>query len=179
MLSCAMRDNNGVRLARAKKASRMRLRSAADNRDDPPRGRQHRRSDACPAVPRYLDRNGARLPHSSRRSRGVRCSPCPSSAFASRWCDAAGPPASPGTGTGMKCSSATRCGGPSPKAGDCVIYAQCPLAARAALRARRGSHQRVVMAVHFRISQADEWVNMKQIRRDGRVFRAIRRSNER
>ncbi|HXT88252.1 MAG TPA: glycosyltransferase family 4 protein [Trebonia sp.] len=61
------------------------------------------------------------------------------------------------------------------EAGECVIYAQCPLAARAALRARRGSHQRVVMAVHFRTSQADEWVNMKQIRRDGRVFRAIRR----
>jgi len=60
--------------------------------------------------------------------------------------------------------------------GDCVIYAQCPLSARAALRARRGSHQRVVMAVHFRISQADEWVNMRQIRRDGTVFRAIRQT---
>jgi glycosyltransferase involved in cell wall biosynthesis len=58
--------------------------------------------------------------------------------------------------------------------GVCVVYAQCPLAARAALRARRGRHQRVVMAVHFRVSQADEWVNMNQIRRDGRVFRAIR-----
>ena len=58
--------------------------------------------------------------------------------------------------------------------GDCVVYAQCPLAARAALRARRGPHQRVVMAVHFRVSQADEWVNMDQIKRDGRVFRAIR-----
>jgi glycosyltransferase involved in cell wall biosynthesis len=58
--------------------------------------------------------------------------------------------------------------------GDCVVYAQCPLAARAALRARRGRHQRVVMAVHFRVSQADEWVNMNQIGRDGRVFRAIR-----
>jgi len=58
--------------------------------------------------------------------------------------------------------------------GECVVYAQCPLAARAALHARRGPHQRVVMAVHFRISQADEWVEMKQIRRDGLVFRAIR-----
>jgi glycosyltransferase involved in cell wall biosynthesis len=58
--------------------------------------------------------------------------------------------------------------------GDCVVYAQCPLAARAALRARLGPHQRVVMAVHFRVSQADEWVNMEQIRRDGRVFQAIR-----
>jgi glycosyltransferase involved in cell wall biosynthesis len=58
--------------------------------------------------------------------------------------------------------------------GDCVVYAQCPLAARAALRARRGPYQRVVMAVHFRVSQADEWMNVEQIRRDGRVFRAIR-----
>ncbi len=58
--------------------------------------------------------------------------------------------------------------------GDCVVYAQGPLAARAALRARRGAHQRVVMAVHFRISQADEWADKKLIRRDGIVFRAIR-----
>ena len=58
--------------------------------------------------------------------------------------------------------------------GDCVVYAQDPLAARAALRARRGPNQRVVMAVHFRISQADEWADKKQIRRDGILFRAIR-----
>jgi glycosyltransferase involved in cell wall biosynthesis len=32
----------------------------------------------------------------------------------------------------------------------------------------------VVIAVHFRISQADEWADKKQIRRDGTVFRAIR-----
>ncbi|HXD27117.1 MAG TPA: glycosyltransferase, partial [Propionibacteriaceae bacterium] len=59
---------------------------------------------------------------------------------------------------------------------DCVIYAQCPVSARAALRARRGLHQRVVMAVHFRISQADEWANKDrgQISRDGSMFRAIR-----
>jgi glycosyltransferase involved in cell wall biosynthesis len=58
--------------------------------------------------------------------------------------------------------------------GDCVVYAQDPLAARAALRVRRGPHQRVVLAVHFRISLADEWADKKQISRDGRVFRAIR-----
>src|SRR5262249_9075552 len=58
--------------------------------------------------------------------------------------------------------------------GDCVIYAQGPLAARAALRARRGPHQRVIMAVHFRISQADEWADKNLIKRDGTVFRAIR-----
>jgi glycosyltransferase involved in cell wall biosynthesis len=60
------------------------------------------------------------------------------------------------------------------EAGPCVVYAQCPLSARAALRARQGPHQRVVMAVHFRISQADEWADKKVIKRDGRVFRAIR-----
>ena len=58
--------------------------------------------------------------------------------------------------------------------GACVVYAQCPLSARAALRARQGPHQRVVMAVHFRISQADEWADKKVIRRDGTVFRGIR-----
>jgi glycosyltransferase involved in cell wall biosynthesis len=60
-------------------------------------------------------------------------------------------------------------------ASECVVYAQDPLAARAALRARLGPHQRVVLAVHFRISQADEWADKKQITHDGRVFRAIRR----
>lgn len=60
--------------------------------------------------------------------------------------------------------------------GACVVYAQDPPAARAALRARQGPHQRVIMAVHFRISQADEWADKKQIRRDGTVFRAIRQT---
>jgi glycosyltransferase involved in cell wall biosynthesis len=58
----------------------------------------------------------------------------------------------------------------------CVVYAQGPLAARAALRARRGARQRVVLAVHFRISQADEWADKKQIKPGGVVFRAIRRT---
>jgi glycosyltransferase involved in cell wall biosynthesis len=59
--------------------------------------------------------------------------------------------------------------------GDCVIYAQGPLAARAALRARQGRHQRVIMAIHFRVSQADEWADKKLIKHDGTVFRSIRR----
>lgn len=58
--------------------------------------------------------------------------------------------------------------------GDCVIYAQCPLSARAALRARQGAHQRVIMAVHFRISQADEWADKGLIKKGATVFRAIR-----
>ena len=60
-------------------------------------------------------------------------------------------------------------------AGDCVIYAQGPLDARAALAARTGPRQRVVMAVHFRTSQADEHAEPgRELKRDGRVFRAIR-----
>jgi glycosyltransferase involved in cell wall biosynthesis len=57
---------------------------------------------------------------------------------------------------------------------DCVVYTHDPLAARAAMRARRGPHQRIVMAVHLRISMADEWADKDQIRRDGTVYRAIR-----
>ena len=60
------------------------------------------------------------------------------------------------------------------KTGDCVIDTQDPFAARAALRARRGPHQRVVMTVHFSVSTADLWVDKRQIKRDGTVFRAIR-----
>ncbi len=62
------------------------------------------------------------------------------------------------------------------EAGDCVVYTQDPLAARAALRTRRGPHQRVVMAVHLRISMADEWADKKQISHGGTVFRAIRQA---
>lgn len=57
---------------------------------------------------------------------------------------------------------------------ECIVYAQGPLAARAALRARRGPDQRVVMVVHFRVSQADEWADKRKITRGGRVFQAIR-----
>jgi len=62
-------------------------------------------------------------------------------------------------------------------AGDCVIYAQGPLEASAALAARRGIGQRIVMAVHFGASNADEPANTGEIKRDGIVFRMIRRSN--
>ena len=59
--------------------------------------------------------------------------------------------------------------------GDCVIYAQDPPAARAALAARRDRRQQVVLAVHFRTSQADEWADKGRIPRDGHAFRSIRR----
>ncbi len=61
-------------------------------------------------------------------------------------------------------------------AGDCVVYAQDPLAARAAMRVRQGPHQRVVMAVHLRVSMANEWADKKQIKHGGTVFRAIRKA---
>jgi glycosyltransferase involved in cell wall biosynthesis len=61
------------------------------------------------------------------------------------------------------------------RVGDCTVYAQGPLEGRAALRARQGPHQRVVMAVHFRTSQADEYAEPgRELKRDGMVFRAIR-----
>jgi glycosyltransferase involved in cell wall biosynthesis len=59
--------------------------------------------------------------------------------------------------------------------GEAVVYAQGPLEASAALAAREGPHQRVVMAVHFHASQADEWVGKKCIKPDKAVFRSIRR----
>jgi len=55
-----------------------------------------------------------------------------------------------------------------------VIYAQCPLSARAALRARRAPSQRVVMVVHFNVSQADEWAAMRGIDPQGELARSIR-----
>lgn len=62
---------------------------------------------------------------------------------------------------------------------DAVVYAQCPLSARAALETRRGFRQRVVMVVHFDGSQADEWVDAGKIRRGGLTYRAIRRTEQR
>jgi glycosyltransferase involved in cell wall biosynthesis len=58
--------------------------------------------------------------------------------------------------------------------GPCVVYAQCPPSAQAALAARTGPEQRVVLAVHFRISQSDEWADKGQIRRGGQLYRSIR-----
>jgi glycosyltransferase involved in cell wall biosynthesis len=59
--------------------------------------------------------------------------------------------------------------------GEAVVYTHDPLAARAALRARRGLHQRVVMAVHFPASEADEWVRNKRIKAGGAAFRIIQK----
>ena len=58
----------------------------------------------------------------------------------------------------------------------CAIYAHEPLAAHAALRARRGPHQRVILAIHYSISTSEEWVVTEGIKRDGTVFRGIRQA---
>lgn len=55
----------------------------------------------------------------------------------------------------------------------CVIYAQCPVAANAALRARVSVQQKVVMVAHFNLSQAHEWADKGAIRSDGAYFRSI------
>ncbi len=57
--------------------------------------------------------------------------------------------------------------------GDEVIYAQCPLSAAAALRARRSAQQRVCMVVHFNVSQADEWAEKGKIAPGGTLYRGI------
>jgi len=56
----------------------------------------------------------------------------------------------------------------------CVIYAQCPLSAAAALRARGHPTQKVVMVIHFNISQADEWAQKGLIGGESRQARAMR-----
>ena len=59
-------------------------------------------------------------------------------------------------------------------AGDCIVYAQCPLSAAAALRSRRHRRQRVVLVVHFNISQADEWAEKGKIHMEGAYAKSIR-----
>lgn len=56
----------------------------------------------------------------------------------------------------------------------CVVYAQCPLSAEAALRARRNAGQRVVMVVHFNVSQADEWVGKGMLPAGSQYAKAMR-----
>ncbi|HTW06331.1 MAG TPA: glycosyltransferase [Acidimicrobiales bacterium] len=57
-----------------------------------------------------------------------------------------------------------------------VIYALGPEAAGAALAARKGDHQRVIMAVHYRASQAEGWADNGLIKPGGRQYRAFRAS---
>jgi glycosyltransferase involved in cell wall biosynthesis len=55
-----------------------------------------------------------------------------------------------------------------------VIYAKCPNSAQAALEAIKNSRQKVVMAVHFNRSEAEEWYNSGRIREGDWVYRGIR-----
>lgn len=65
------------------------------------------------------------------------------------------------------------------KAGDepVLIFAQCPSSARAALRVRR-SQDGVVCAVHFNVSQAEEWVEKGNLEADSNTYRWITRNEE-
>lgn len=56
----------------------------------------------------------------------------------------------------------------------CTVVAQCPLSAAAALQARRSPAQRVMLVVHFNVSQADEWAGKGRIAADGALARRIR-----
>lgn len=58
-----------------------------------------------------------------------------------------------------------------------TVYAQCPVSAEAALRAR--TTERVALVVHFNVSQADEWADKGEIERGGRLYDAIRRQEQR
>lgn len=55
-----------------------------------------------------------------------------------------------------------------------ILYAQCPVSAAAALHARVNERQRIVLAVHFNISQADEWVGQGMIGHQDATWRSIR-----
>ncbi|HSB93405.1 MAG TPA: hypothetical protein VLC28_09820, partial [Flavitalea sp.] len=55
-----------------------------------------------------------------------------------------------------------------------IIYAQCPLSAKAALETRSPG-EKVFMVVHFNVSQADEWADKKKIKRNGWLFNSIRK----
>jgi glycosyltransferase involved in cell wall biosynthesis len=57
-----------------------------------------------------------------------------------------------------------------------VIYAQCPLSAKAALEARANDNQKVIMAVHFNISQADEWAGNSQIKIGSWIYKGIKKT---
>ena len=58
--------------------------------------------------------------------------------------------------------------------GELIVYAQCPLSAAAARRARSSPNQKVVLVVHFNVSQADEWAGKGMIALEGSYAKAIR-----
>jgi glycosyltransferase involved in cell wall biosynthesis len=62
---------------------------------------------------------------------------------------------------------------------EAVIYAQGPVEAEAALLARTNPRQRVIMAIHFEHTQADEWVRSGEISINSAMYRAIQGLEER
>ena len=56
-----------------------------------------------------------------------------------------------------------------------VVYAQCPLSAKAALEVRKTLAQRVIMIAHFNVSQAHEWAEKGKIAFRGKLYRSIER----
>jgi glycosyltransferase involved in cell wall biosynthesis len=58
-----------------------------------------------------------------------------------------------------------------------VIYAQCPISAKAALESREKG-QKVFMVVHFNISQADEWVGKGKIKLRGSLYKSIKEQEQ-
>ena len=57
----------------------------------------------------------------------------------------------------------------------CIIYAQCPLSVKAALSARVSTAQKIVMVVHFNISQADEWSDRGEIVKGDSLYLSIKK----
>ena len=56
-----------------------------------------------------------------------------------------------------------------------VVYAQCPLSAKASLEMRKTQAQRVIMIAHFNVSQAQEWAEKGKIVPHGKLYRSIER----
>ena len=65
-----------------------------------------------------------------------------------------------------------------PRKGGWTVYAQCPRSALAALRCRRSASQRVVMIVHFNLSQADEMADRGWIKHGGVTYTHAKRSEQ-
>jgi len=54
-----------------------------------------------------------------------------------------------------------------------LVYAQCPISAKAALEVRNPATQCVVLVTHFNVSQAIEWADRGKIKHGGHVFQGI------
>ena len=55
-----------------------------------------------------------------------------------------------------------------------IVYAQCPVSAKAALDARKKRDQKIILIVHYNISQADEWADKGKIKMRDRIYKRIK-----